>query len=201
MASPHADFEKIVEACKMAEIHDTIEALPQGYQTPLGEHGVGLSGGQRQRIAIARALLKRPRVLVFDEATSNLDSGTAESFSQTVNQLKGKVTMLFIAHNLPRGHVVPAAATPADRRVDAPLRTGDHARPRKSGPSNPSDGEGGGSAGLAAAGEECVGSGEDNGAERTHREEPDAQYLREARHEKSGRSGAARVAACGVTGA
>jgi subfamily B ATP-binding cassette protein HlyB/CyaB len=103
MASPHADFAQIVEACRMAEIHDVIEALPQGYQTPLGEHGVGLSGGQRQRIAIARALLKRPRVLIFDEATSNLDQPTAESFAQTINPLKGKVTMLFIAHNLPRG--------------------------------------------------------------------------------------------------
>ncbi|MGB5081681.1 MAG: peptidase domain-containing ABC transporter [Burkholderiales bacterium] len=102
-ASPNADFTQIAEACRMAEIHQTIEALPQGYQTPLGEHGVGLSGGQRQRIAIARALLKRPRVLIFDEATSNLDQPTAESFAQTINQLKGKVTMLFIAHNLPRG--------------------------------------------------------------------------------------------------
>jgi len=61
------------------------------------------SGGQRQRIAIARALLKRPKVLIFDEATSNLDQHTAEAFAQTINQLKGKVTMLFIAHNLPRG--------------------------------------------------------------------------------------------------
>jgi subfamily B ATP-binding cassette protein HlyB/CyaB len=103
MASPHADFNQIVEACRMAEIHEVIEQLPQGYQTPLGEHGVGLSGGQRQRIAIARALLKRPKVLIFDEATSNLDAQTAESFAQTINQLKGKVTMLFIAHNLPRG--------------------------------------------------------------------------------------------------
>jgi len=85
----------------MAEIHDTIEALPQGYQTQLGEHGVGLSGGQRQRIAIARALLKRPRMLIFDEATSNLDAATAEAFAGTVNQLKGRVTMIFIAHQLP----------------------------------------------------------------------------------------------------
>ena len=103
MASPHASFAEIVEACRMAEIHDVIEQLPQGYQTPLGEHGVGLSGGQRQRLAIARALLKRPKVLIFDEATSNLDPHTSEAFAQTVNQLKGRVTMLFIAHNLPRG--------------------------------------------------------------------------------------------------
>ncbi|MGA8006034.1 MAG: peptidase domain-containing ABC transporter, partial [Burkholderiales bacterium] len=103
MANPQAGFAQIAEACRMAEIHEFVEALPQGYQTSLGEHGVGLSGGQRQRIAIARALLKKPRVLIFDEATSNLDAPTAESFAQTVNQLKGKVTMLFIAHHLPRG--------------------------------------------------------------------------------------------------
>jgi len=87
----------------MAEVHEVVEALPQGYATPLGEHGVGLSGGQRQRIAIARALLRRPRILVFDEATSNLDDPTAEAFAQTVNRLKGQVTILFIAHRLPRG--------------------------------------------------------------------------------------------------
>jgi subfamily B ATP-binding cassette protein HlyB/CyaB len=103
MANPQASFENIAEACRMAEIHETIEQLPQGYQTPLGEHGVGLSGGQRQRIAIARALLKRPKVLIFDEATSNLDAQTSESFAQTINRLKGGVTILFIAHNLPRG--------------------------------------------------------------------------------------------------
>jgi subfamily B ATP-binding cassette protein HlyB/CyaB len=103
MACPNADFAQIVEACRMAEIHGFIEELPQGYQTIIGEHGVGLSGGQRQRIAIARALLKRPKVLIFDEAASNLDQHTAESFAQTINQLKGKVTLLFIAHNLPRG--------------------------------------------------------------------------------------------------
>jgi len=86
----------------MAEIHQVIEALPQGYQTEIGERGVGLSGGQKQRIAIARALLKQPRILIFDEATSSLDAPTAEHFAATVNQLKGKVTMLFIAHALPK---------------------------------------------------------------------------------------------------
>ena len=103
LANPHAGFHDVIQACKLAEIHDTIEQLPEGYQTRIGEHGAGLSGGQKQRLAIARALLKRPKILVFDEATSNLDSPTAESFAKTVNQLKGKVTMLFITHQLPKG--------------------------------------------------------------------------------------------------
>lgn len=106
MAHPHAGFEEVIEACKQAEIHATIEALPQGYQTTIGEHGIGLSGGQRQRLAIARALLKRPKILVFDEAVSNLDQATAEHFAHTVNRLKGKVTMLFITHHVPRGLLV-----------------------------------------------------------------------------------------------
>lgn len=101
LANPHASFEQVIQACKLAEIHDTIEKLPEGYQTAIGEHGAGLSGGQKQRIAIARALLKRPKILIFDEATSSLDEATAESFGNTVNRLKGKVSMLFIAHQLP----------------------------------------------------------------------------------------------------
>jgi subfamily B ATP-binding cassette protein HlyB/CyaB len=103
LANPHASFEQIIQACQLAEIHHTIEQLPQGYQTVVGEHGTGLSGGQKQRIAIARALLKQPKVLIFDEAVSNLDTQTAEHFAQTVNKLKGKVTILFITHQLPKG--------------------------------------------------------------------------------------------------
>lgn len=76
------------------------------YQTEIGERGAGLSGGQKQRMAIARALLKQPKILVFDEATSSLDSETAEHFAATINQLKGKVTMLFITHVLPRALLV-----------------------------------------------------------------------------------------------
>ena len=102
LANPHATFEQVIQACKLAEIHETIEKLPEGYQTKIGEHGVGLSGGQKQRVAIARALLKRPKILIFDEATSSLDEATAESFANTVNRLKGKVSMLFIAHQLPK---------------------------------------------------------------------------------------------------
>lgn len=102
MANPHASFEQVVQACRMAEIHEFIDRLPKGYQTEIGERGVGLSGGQRQRIAIARALLKRPKVLVLDEAVSNLDATTAEHFAKTINSLRGHVTILFITHQLPR---------------------------------------------------------------------------------------------------
>jgi subfamily B ATP-binding cassette protein HlyB/CyaB len=101
-ANPHATFERIVQAAKLAEIHGAIEKLPNGYQTEIGERGSGLSGGQRQRLAIARALLKRPKILVFDEATSALDPQTAEHFAATINQLRGQVTMLFITHALPK---------------------------------------------------------------------------------------------------
>ncbi len=102
LGHPLANFEDVVMACKAAGIHETIEALPQGYQTPIGEHGSGLSGGQKQRIAIARALLKRPSILIFDEATSNLDENSAQAFGETINQLRREVTILMIAHALPK---------------------------------------------------------------------------------------------------
>jgi subfamily B ATP-binding cassette protein HlyB/CyaB len=134
--APQADFERVVRACRVAEVHDVIEQLPAGYQTPLGERGLGLSGGQRQRIAIARALLRRPAILVFDEATSGLDVDTAAAFARTVNRLRGKVTLLFIAHHVPPelvvDHVVRLAG-PRRTRVETlhPVGRGAvHADPR-----------------------------------------------------------------------
>ena len=120
LANPHATFDQVIQACKLAEIHGTIEKLPEGYQTAIGEHGVGLSGGQKQRVAIARALLKRPKILIFDEATSSLDEATAESFANTVNQLKGKVSMLFIAHQLPKNLKVDEVVRLGESLLDKP---------------------------------------------------------------------------------
>ena len=109
LANPHASFEQIIQACQLAGIHETLEKLPEGYQTQIGEHGTGLSGGQKQRLAIARALLRQPNILIFDEAASNLDQHTAEQFAQAINKLKGKVTILFITHQLPKGLAVDEA--------------------------------------------------------------------------------------------
>jgi subfamily B ATP-binding cassette protein HlyB/CyaB len=94
-----------------------IEKLPQGYNTVIGEHGVGLSGGQKQRLAIARAVLKKPRILIFDEATSGLDQQTAERFAQTVNALRSSVTVLFIAHQVPKGLAVDRVEVLRDERA------------------------------------------------------------------------------------
>jgi ATP-binding cassette, subfamily B, bacterial HlyB/CyaB len=125
MANPMASFEQIVEACKVAEIHGVIEELPQGYRTEIGERGVGLSTGQKQRIAIARALLKRPPVLIFDEATTSLDQPTAEHFCTTINQLKGRATILFITHALPKtlqvDEIVHIGTAPPVPKADARL--------------------------------------------------------------------------------
>ena len=101
MANPGATFDQIVQACRAAEIHDAISKLPNGYQTEIGERGVGLSTGQKQRIAVARALLKRPKVLIFDEATSSLDMATARHLAATINELRGHVSILFVTHALP----------------------------------------------------------------------------------------------------
>lgn len=113
-------FEAVVQACRLAGIHSDIESLPNGYQTLLGERGAGLSGGQRQRLGIARALLKRPAILILDEATSGLDEIAARAIGETVTGLRSKVTVLFIAHRVPASLV-----------YDRHLRLGDHASPNQ----------------------------------------------------------------------
>jgi subfamily B ATP-binding cassette protein HlyB/CyaB len=126
-ANPGASFDDVASACRIAEIDEVIEKLPRGYNTEIGEHGVGLSGGQKQRLAIARALIKRPRILVFDEATSGLDAPTAERFAQTINRLKGLATILFIAHQLPKGLAVDEVFSLSAQQATL-MRVYDHER-------------------------------------------------------------------------
>ena len=97
---PNVPMEEIVGAATLASAHEFIIALPMGYETVVGERGASLSGGQRQRIAIARALLKKPRILVFDEATSALDTESERAIQRNMETiLKGRTTLM-IAHRL-----------------------------------------------------------------------------------------------------
>lgn len=93
------DMEEVVEAAITAQANDFINELPLRYNTMLEENGSNLSGGQRQRLAIARAILKKPDVLIMDEATSNLDSTTERAVSETINGFEG-ITTIIIAHRL-----------------------------------------------------------------------------------------------------
>jgi ATP-binding cassette subfamily B protein len=95
-----AGQDEIVAAAKGASIHNFINSLPMGYQTPVGERGLKLSGGEKQRVAIARTLLKNPPILILDEATSALDSRTEEAIQDTLNAIAEKRTTIIIAHRL-----------------------------------------------------------------------------------------------------
>ena len=97
---PDATREAVIEAAKSAEAHDFIVALPQGYDTPVGERGLRLSGGQRQRLALARAILKDPPILVLDEATSAVDNETEAAIQRSLDRLVVDRTTLIVAHRL-----------------------------------------------------------------------------------------------------
>ena len=97
---PSATMDEVIEAAKLAEIHEDIMAMPDGYDTIVGERGVMLSGGQKQRVSIARIFLKNPRVLILDEATSALDTATERKIQAAFDRLAKGRTTLVIAHRL-----------------------------------------------------------------------------------------------------
>jgi ATP-binding cassette, subfamily B, bacterial len=95
-----ATREQIEQAAQLAQAHEFITALPEGYNTVVGERGVTLSGGQRQRIAIARAFLTDPRILVLDDSTSAIDSATEDQIQQAMRHILTGRTTLLITHRL-----------------------------------------------------------------------------------------------------
>ncbi len=100
LANPTATDEEIIEVCKKAQIHDIIDQMEKGYDTIVGENGVILSGGQKQRIAIARALIKKSKIILLDEATSSLDNSNQEKIKNVIKELSKDHTVIIVAHRL-----------------------------------------------------------------------------------------------------
>lgn len=100
LADPTMSMERVIEAASLAGAHDFILALPEGYDTVVGERGSTLSGGQRQRVAIARALITDPRILILDEATSALDYESERAIQQNMKRIAAGRTVFVIAHRL-----------------------------------------------------------------------------------------------------
>ena len=101
LASPDASEEQMRNACKAAQLHDFLVALPDGYDTIVGEFGYRLSGGERQRLAIARVILKQPRIVILDEPTSSLDGITERAIKDVLDTtLFRSATTIVIAHRL-----------------------------------------------------------------------------------------------------
>ena len=116
--------EQVVQACRDAEIHEFITSLPDGYSTEIGSRGVTLSGGQKQRFAIARALIRNPRMLLLDEATSNLDSDTERAVQVVFERTRKNRTMIMVAHRLATIQNADVIFVLGDGRV---LEKGNHA--------------------------------------------------------------------------
>ncbi|MEI8081416.1 MAG: ATP-binding cassette domain-containing protein, partial [Actinomycetes bacterium] len=95
-----ADDDRVWEALRDAQVHDVVQRLSEGLDTQLGERGVRLSGGEVQRIGLARALYRKPALLVLDEATSSLDAATESRVAEAVDRLSADVTVITIAHRL-----------------------------------------------------------------------------------------------------
>jgi ATP-binding cassette subfamily B (MDR/TAP) protein 1 len=115
--------EELHQACRDAEIHDFIVSLPDGYNTEVGTRGVSLSGGQKQRLAIARALIRNPRLLLLDEATSNLDAETEKAVQAVFEKNKKNRTMVVVAHRLATVQNADVIFVLGDGRV---MEKGDH---------------------------------------------------------------------------
>jgi ATP-binding cassette subfamily C protein len=100
LAKPDAEEKDLIETLKLASAYDFISKLPEGLDTIIGDRGVRLSGGEKQRLALARALLRKPALLILDEATSNLDSENEKRIIKAIDDLHGEMTILMIAHRL-----------------------------------------------------------------------------------------------------
>lgn len=100
LGNPYLTYEEVIDACKKAQIHDFINSLPLRYSTLVEENGSNFSGGQKQRLSIARAILRKPEILIMDEATSNLDSITEKAIERTIHEFSEGMTTVIIAHRL-----------------------------------------------------------------------------------------------------
>lgn len=119
VADADIDEAAVQDAVRVAQLREFVDALPSGLDTTLGERGMRLSGGERQRVSIARALYGDPDLLVLDEATSSLDPGTERALTQAIDQLKGRKTLLVVAHRLSTVEHADRVVVLKHGRVDA----------------------------------------------------------------------------------